>query len=331
MSERSTSVLEQYDFQVIRSVRGRGAMLCDTDKGLVLLKEYDGSLLRLSIEDEILRGLKNTGRNVDGYIKNKTNQILSIDTDGTKYIVKNWFESKECDVRNTSEILLAVGELARLHAAMREVSKGLSVECRQGLSRFMAPSLKNTMQKHQRLLKKVRTYMRTKQKKNEFELQTLKSFEEFFEQGEQSLTLLEQSGYEELKVQADREQQLCHGNYNQHNILIEGKQIAVVNFDKLSVDLQLTDLYLFMRKIQEKHNWDIRLCKMMLSEYEKYLALSSEEKQVLKLLFLYPEKFFKLVNHYYNNNKAWIPQKDLEKLGTVIKQNQAKKECLQKI
>ena len=55
MSERSTSVLEQYDFQVIRSVRGRGAMLCETDKGLVLLKEYDGSLLRLSIEDEIKR------------------------------------------------------------------------------------------------------------------------------------------------------------------------------------------------------------------------------------------------------------------------------------
>ena len=35
MSERSTSVLEQYDFQVIRSVRGRGAMLCETDKGML--------------------------------------------------------------------------------------------------------------------------------------------------------------------------------------------------------------------------------------------------------------------------------------------------------
>ena len=45
----------------------------------------------------------------------------------------------------------------------------------------------------------------------------------------------------------------------------------------------------------------------------------------------YPQQLMDAVKYYYNNNKAWIPQKDLEKLGTVIKQNQAKKECLQKI
>lgn len=331
MSERSTSVLEQYDFQVARSIRGRGAMLCETDKGLVLLKEYNGSLLRLSVEDEILHGLKCAGTSVDAYVKNRSGQILSIDTDGTKYVLKNWFEAKECDVRNTAEILLAVGALARLHCALGGVSAELSPESREGLKRFTAPSLKDTFEKHQRVLKKVRTYMRAKQKKNEFELQTLRSFEEFFEQGELSIRMLKLSGYDSLKEQADRERQLCHGNYNQHNILIEGKKAAVVNFDRLSVDLQLTDLYLFMRKIQEKHNWDCRLCKMMLAEYEKGRALLPEEKRILKLLFLYPEKFWKLVNHYYNNNKAWIPQKDLEKLSAVVKQNQAKKECLEKI
>lgn len=173
--------------------------------------------------------------------------------------------------------------------------------------------------------------MRAKQKKNEFEIQTLQSFEEFYEQGETSLRLLSSSCYNELKEQADREIQLCHGNYNQHNILIGAKRVSIVNFERLSVDLQLTDLYLFMRKIQEKHNWDAKLCAMMLAEYEKKCVLSLEEKQILKILFLYPEKFWKLVNHYYNNNKAWISQKDLEKLGAVIKQNEAKKECLDKV
>lgn len=331
MGERGTNVLEQYDFQIIRSMRGRGAMLCETDKGLVLLKEYSGSLLRLSIEDEILNGLVRAKREVDAYIRNRSGQVLSIDTDGTKYVLKNWYDAKECDVRNTAEVLSAVGALAGLHLSFREVSRELSEESRKGLERFTAPSLKSTMERHQRELKKVRTYMRNKQKKNEFELQTLRSFDEFFEQGEISIRLLKASCYGELKEKADSSQQLCHGNYNQHNILMTGKQAAIVNFDKLSVDLQLTDLYLFMRKIQEKHNWDARLLKMMLAEYEKKITLSPEEKQVLKLLFLYPEKFWKLVNHYYNNNKAWIPQKDLEKLSAVVKQNRAKKECLDKI
>ncbi len=331
MSERSTSVLEQYDLQVIRSIRGRGAILCETDKGMMLLKEYSGSVLRLSIEDEILNGLKDAGRTVDTYVKNQSEQILSIDTDGTKYVLKNWFEGKECDVRDTAEILAAVRVLAELHAAFRSTAEGLSGDSRKGLEHFTAPSLRDTMEKHQRELKKVRTYMRGKQKKNEFEMQTLKNFEEFYEQGEFALKLLSASCYDRLKEQANKELMLCHGNYNQHNILMEGKRVAVVNYDKLSVDLQLTDLYLFMRKILEKHNWDIRLGSMMLQEYEKITVLSTEERDILQLLFLYPEKFWKLVNHYYNNNKAWISQKDMEKLGAVVKQNQAKKECLNKM
>lgn len=331
MSEKSTSVLEQYDFQVIRNIRGRGAMLCETDKGLMLLKEYSGSVLRLSIEDEILNGLKNAGRMVDVYVKNQTEQVLSIDTDGTKYVLKSWFGGRECDVRNTTEILTAVRALAQLHMSLEELTGELSEESRKGLERFVAPSLKDTMEKHQRELKKVRAYMRDKQKKNEFEIQTLKSFEEFYDQGETALKLLLLSEYRELKQKADKTLCLCHGNYNHHNILMEGNQAAIVNFDKLAVDLQLTDLYLFMRKILEKHNWDARLGSMMLGEYEKKRCLSAGEREVLRLMFLYPEKFWKLVNHYYNNNKAWISQKDLEKLAAVVKQNQEKKSCLQKI
>lgn len=247
MSEKSTSVLEQYDFQLIRSIRGRGAILCETDKGLMLLREYSGSVLRLMIEDEVLNGLKKVGGSVDWYVKNQAGQVLSIDSDGTKYVLKSWFDAKECDVRNITEILAAVRALAELHLSLQSVSEGLSMETKKGLERFRALSLKNTMEKHQRELKKARTFMRAKQKKNEFEIQTLQSFEEFYEQGETSLRLLSSSCYNELKEQADREIQLCHGNYNQHNILIGAKRVSIVNFERLSVDLQLTDLYLFMR------------------------------------------------------------------------------------
>lgn len=331
MSEKSTNVLEQYDFQLVRSMRGRGAMLCETDKGLMLLKEYGGSVLRLTLEDEILRSLEMSGMRVDAYVKNRDEQLLSIDTDGTKYVLKKWHAGRECDVRNTAEILTAVRTLSELHAALRRAVTGLTEESRHELKRFAAPPLAVTLDRHQHELKKVRGYIRSKQKKSEFELQVLKNFEEFYEQGKESLELLRSSAYEELKTQADGELRLCHGNYNHHNILIEGRAAAVVNFDKLSVDMQLVDLYLFMRKILEKYNWEARLGCQMLEEYQKKLELSCEEKEVLKYLFLYPEKFWKLVNHYYNNNKAWIPKKDLEKLDAVIRQSNAKKVCLEKM
>ena len=133
MSEKSTSVLEQYDFQLIRSIRGRGAILCETDKGLMLLREYSGSVLRLMIEDEVLNGLKKVGGSVDWYVKNQAGQVLSIDSDGTKYVLKSWFDAKECDVRNITEILAAVRALAELHLSLQSVSEGLSMETKKGL------------------------------------------------------------------------------------------------------------------------------------------------------------------------------------------------------
>ena len=33
------------------------------------------------------------------------------------------------------------------------------------------------------------------------------------------------------------------------------------------------------------------------------------ERQVLYYLFLYPEKYWKQINFYYNANKAWVPAK----------------------
>jgi uncharacterized protein YvpB len=44
------------------------------------------------------------------------------------------------------------------------------------------------------------------------------------------------------------------------------------------------------------------------------------EWQNLKVRFVYPEKYWKLANHYYTHNKAVISGKNVEKLHTMIRQ-----------
>jgi len=46
---RENQILEQYPFEVKQTVKGRGALICDTDKGLKILKEYRGSKGRAEI------------------------------------------------------------------------------------------------------------------------------------------------------------------------------------------------------------------------------------------------------------------------------------------
>ena len=43
---------------------------------------------------------------------------------------------------------------------------------------------------------------------------------------------------------------------------------------------------------------------------------------------VYPEKLWKIVNFYYNSGKAWIPEKNQEKLDRLLEQEAARKKFL---
>ena len=47
--------------------------------------------------------------------------------------------------------------------------------------------------------------------------------------------------------------------------------------------------------------------------------------------FAYPEKFWKIVNFYYNSGKAWIPGRNMEKLEKLLMQEKEKKDFLETI
>ena len=76
-----------------------------------------------------------------------------------------------------------------------------------------------------------------------------------------------------------------------------------------------------MRKLLEKNNWDIKLAYKMIEEYDNVKRISDIDLQLLAVLFAYPEKFWKIINYYFNSNKSWIPRKSIEKLELVIAQN----------
>lgn len=43
MNDRAVALLEQYDCEVLRTRKGRGSILCDTDKGTLAFLEYRGN------------------------------------------------------------------------------------------------------------------------------------------------------------------------------------------------------------------------------------------------------------------------------------------------
>ena len=71
---------------------------------------------------------------------------------------------------------------------------------------------------------------------------------------------------------------------------------------------------LYTSKVMEKNNWDLKLGKNIINEYSEIKPITVREYEVLKALLSYPEKFWKIINYYYNSNKAWYSEKNEDKL-----------------
>ena len=117
----------------------------------------------------------------------------------------------------------------------------------------------------------------------------------------------------------------------QHNILFERSKMVMTNFEHAHLDLQCVDVSLFLRKIMEKQGWRVAQGEKFLGAYEYICPLKDQEREILALRLLYPEKLWKLANHYYHSNKAWIPAKNLEKLKMFASQQKERERFVQKV
>ena len=121
----------------------------------------------------------------------------------------------------------------------------------------------------------------------------------------------------------------CHGDYNYHNILIGEEGILPVNFEMMSMNMAISDLANYMRKILEKNQWSLTVGNTILEGYTKHCKLTDDEIRHLGYILLYPGRFWQLANHYYNGHKAWVSERDIEKLSKVIEQENERVAFLQ--
>ena len=61
MNDRAVALLEQYEIEVLRTRKGRGAILCDTQQGCLIFKEYTGREEQLRLQEQVLKHLAERG------------------------------------------------------------------------------------------------------------------------------------------------------------------------------------------------------------------------------------------------------------------------------
>ena len=321
MNDRAIELLEQYEIEVLRTGKGRGAFLCDTDKGSLTLQEYTGRPEHLALQQKLLLTLQeNSPVKTEMLYPTKEGELFVTDFEGTRYVLKSRPEGRECAVFDKGECLEAVRVMARLHGAMKLEKEELTV--------IPAFDPGAEYEKHNREMKRAAKYLKQKGQKHSFEKNLLKQCDFFLEQGNK--TAYEWEQYKHSRKETGKEEMVifCHGDYQYHNVIYTGEEWFVCNFEKCLRDDQIRDLVLYLRKVLEKANWSPSLGRDILNTYQKEHLLSEESLRDLTFRLAYPEKFWKILNFYFNSSKSWIPGKLQEKLDKVLEQEKAKQEFL---
>lgn len=324
MNDRAVSLLEQYEIEVESTRKGRDAILLCTNLGLLTFKEYGGNPEHLCIQERLLRTVAEKGLvETESLLPTKEGELFVKDGDGINYVLKTYREGRECNVRDPEECAMAVRLLAKLHLSTQE---GLSATEPQDDSEPFRIS--KEYEKRNRELRRIRKFLLGRSQKTWFEISLLGCFDRFYEQA-----LEAQKGWESYlgAARPDEGKAYCHGDYQYHNVLCDQKGWYLINFERCVKDDPVRDLHLLMRKLLEKGNWSIPLGERLLKEYERIRPLSAISLIDLHYRLKYPEKFWKIANFYYNSGKAWIPEKNMEKLEKLMAREKEKKEFLEEV
>ena len=103
--------------------------------------------------------------------------------------------------------------------------------------------------------------MHGKKSKNQFERYFWDQYTHYIEQAKKAIQLLS-----EMKEKPDS--LLCHGDFNQHNIVRGPDGFCIINYESMSCNLQIADLANFLRKILEKNHWNPEIGMRLICQRE---------------------------------------------------------------
>lgn len=312
------TIVEQYELSVSQITKGRGTYICKTDEKDMVLVPFRGSNERAEFLKSVMEYLCENGFIVEKIYRTKEGTAVAKDELEGKYILKEMFSGTECNIRNVGDIKEAVTQLALLHTALSR--------CPLEIPQFMKQEKETSLsvyEKHIRELIKVKNYIKNKKKKNEFERKFQEHYPGFIQMANQSVRFLAEKQTDCFA--------LNHGDFNQHNVIKTAEGCRIIHLENLSFGISVSDLVNFLRKTMEKNGWDENLGMNMLKWYGEVSPISKEDYKLIYTLLLFPEKFWKIANHYYNSHKAWLSGRDIEKLDKVIGQEPARLSFLEKL
>lgn len=295
--------------------RTRAGLVCRTDAGLRELKKPRGYTENLRLAYDVKNRLRQNGFPAVSRLYPAQDGEPFYKKDGVLYTLEDPMPAEPLAEETAADFIKGAEALGRLHAA----AKGLqSPHARWDRERLPALYAKRRGE-----LGKIKRRIDHKTGYDPIDLLVLHYYKPCMERTAAAEKLLEEGGYTALAERAEREGGFCHNAYKGENLRLgEGGGVFVAGFDRCIAEVPLADLAAYLRRYMKKTDGAGSGVERILEAYGKNCPLSQSDMVLLEGMNVYPEKFLRLVNQYYNSRRACVSPAMRERLTAAAQEEE---------
>ncbi|MCS1351423.1 phosphotransferase [Mechercharimyces sp. CAU 1602] len=230
-------------------------------------------------------------------------------SDHDRWILTHWIEGRKADYRNKRDAEDCIRMLALFH----RLGQKLPVHW-QGREADLF---------HQRLtrrLKKFHTVVMEREDVSGKAGEILKKYgPSLYVQGLHVLHQLEDVGLAKYTAAARAERKVAHRDLANHNWVVDKRSVPwLIDFETASYDCQLGDLWQFLARVMSENKWDVHFWYRLLKMYDAIHPLTKYEKEVLRLLFAFPNEFYREMIGVVTMKSGYKPEYTLPYIKQLV-------------
>ena len=321
MQDIEKEISRLYNLCVEKIYPVKNYYVIETPEGNKILKNMNFSPERIMFVHGAKEHLYNNGfKNIDRYLCTKEEKPFGL-INGEYYTVREEIKGRECDLNRMEDVIRVSKTLAMLHKA----SKGY-VPPQNSLIRDDLGNMPVYFNKRLEEIKRAKKI--AQREKGKFDYLILKYIDYFYELGQDAVNKINLSGYTEIVDRCRKEKSFCHHDYSHCNILCGEGEISVINFDFCSFEIKMYDVVNLLRRKLRKCNWDVKEAKIIIDAYTSVEPITQEEFDVMKIMLQFPQKFWRVINKYYNSRRSKRGKSFMHRFNEVIEEIEYQKEFL---
>lgn len=206
------------------------------------------------------------------------------------FVLTDWLQGEKCDYDNVEHIIKCSRTLGKMHKVSKNFIPIHGSSLREGYG-----NIYTSYNKHFNDLLSV--YNKSQKYNDKFSKIYADNFNDNFILSRRAVEIASLVDHSKLT------KSLCHMDYVNKNILIDGDTVSIIDFDKCRMDFAAHDISYFLRRILKRNNskWSFELAVSSINLYSEENNLNLNDYLYIISYLSFPQKYWKISRDYYKN------------------------------